>query len=432
MPVAVKQEELDPCRIALDVEVPVEQFQETVDRVFNQMAKRTQVPGFRPGKAPRHLVKRFIDEDRVNEIALERVVSDGYREALQQTGLHPYSDPDVELEDREEGKPVSFRVTIPLPPKVELGEYRGLTFKRLEAEVTDETVETELQRAREESARYEDVDEPAQDGDRVLVTVEMSVDGEAVEKAGIDRPTWLQVGENLVEFDEGLRGLTAGEEKTFTFTYPEDFAIEERRGKQAEAKVNCTKVQRRILPELDDNFAAGLGHEDLETLRRVARERLEERAGQLADQELDSDILREVVRNAKVHFPDEMATQEVADDLSAFVQRLERGGITLQQYLDANEMDMGRLEADYADRARQRIANTLVLMEIARENDLKVEESEVDEEINRRAEASETDPKVMRRVFEEQGDLTTLRNQLFYRKVVDFVKSQNTVDEQKA
>jgi trigger factor len=293
-------------------------------------------------------------------------------------------------------------------------------------------VENELQRAREDAARYEDVDEPAQDGDRVLVTVAMSLDGEEIAEAGIDKPTWLQVGTNLAEFDEGLKGLTAGEEKTFTFTYPEDFALEERRGKQAEARVSCAKVQRRILPELDDAFAASLGHENVETLRRVARERLEERAASLADSELDSEILREVVRNASVHFPDEMATQEVADDLSAFVQRLERGGITLQQYLDANELDLPRLEADYTERARERIANTLVLMEIARQNDLKVEERDVDEEINRRAAASDTEPAVMRRVFEEQGDLSTLRNQLFYRKVVDFVKAQNTVEEQKA
>src|SRR5436305_5115758 len=122
MPVEVEQEQLAPCKVALAVQVPSEQFQQAVDRVFHQMAKRTQVPGFRPGKAPRRLLERFIDQGRVNEMALERVVSDGYREALQQTGLTPYGDPEVKVEDLEEGKPVSFKVSFALPPSVDLGE----------------------------------------------------------------------------------------------------------------------------------------------------------------------------------------------------------------------------------------------------------------------------------------------------------------------
>src|SRR5689334_16359167 len=107
MPVEVKKEELEPCKVALDVQVPPEQFQQQVDRVFNQLAKRTQVPGFRPGKAPRRLVEKMIDAERVQEMALERVVSEGYREALKQTGITPYGDPDLKLEEVEEGKPVA-------------------------------------------------------------------------------------------------------------------------------------------------------------------------------------------------------------------------------------------------------------------------------------------------------------------------------------
>src|SRR3954452_2509913 len=132
MPVEIEQEQLAPCKVALAVQVPPEQVQQAVDRVFHQMAKRTQVPGFRPGKAPRRLMERFIDQGRVNEIALERVVSEGYRQALEQTGITPFGEPDLQMEEMEEGKPVSFRVTIPLPPNLELGEYRGLTFTRME------------------------------------------------------------------------------------------------------------------------------------------------------------------------------------------------------------------------------------------------------------------------------------------------------------
>src|SRR5437870_4451041 len=178
MPVEVEQEQLAPCKVALAVQVPPEQFQQAVDRVFHQLAKRTQVPGFRPGKAPRRLVEKMIDTDRVQEMALERVVSEGYRQALEQEGLTPYGEPDLKLEEVEEGKPVSFRITIDLPPKVELGEYRDLTFTRMQAQVADENVAAELERMRQEAARYEDVDEPAAERDRVLATVQIAIEGE--------------------------------------------------------------------------------------------------------------------------------------------------------------------------------------------------------------------------------------------------------------
>jgi trigger factor len=429
MPVEVRQEQLEPCKVALDVQIPPEQFQLTLDRVFSQLAKRTQVPGFRPGKAPRRLLERYIDQERVTEMALERVVSEGYRQALEQTGLTPFDEPDLKVEDVEEGKPVSFRVTFPLPPSVKLGEYRGLTFKRMEAQVTDADVDAELRQAAEDAARYEDVDEPAQEGDRVLATVRISIDGKEVPEAGVKEASWLRVGANMPEFDQGLQGITPGVEKVFQFTYPEDFDDEERVGKQAEARVKTQKLQRRVVPEVNDAFAASLGYDNLEALRTEARQRLQARAAGLADSELEGEILREIVRRSEVHYPEELVTRDVADDITAFVRRLERNGITLQQYLESKEMGLQQLEADYAERARPRLANTLALMEIARENDIKIEESDVEEEIRRRAEAAGTEPKVMRRVMEEQGDLGALRNQLFYRRALDFLKQSNTIEE---
>src|SRR5439155_9091259 len=145
---------------------------------------------------------------------------------------------------------------------------------------------------------------------------------------------------------------------------------------------------------------------------------LQERASALADSELDSAMIREIVARSTVEFPEEMVTREVADDISAFVKRLERSRTTLQQYLDANEMDLQKLEADYAERARPRISNTLVLMEITRQNEIKVEESDVEAEIERRAASAGTEPKVMRRILEEQDDMESLRNSLFYRKTL--------------
>ncbi len=429
MAVVVQQEQLEPCKVALEVEVPAEQFRETVDRVFNRMAKRTQVPGFRPGKAPRRLVERFINQDRVQEMALEQVVTEGYREALEQTGLRPFSDPALEVGEREEGEPVTFRVTIPLAPSAELGDYRSLTFTRLQTEITDEDVDAELDRARQDAARYEDVEEAAQEGDRILATVALSIDGEPLAEASFEKPTWLQLGANLEEFDREAVGIQGGDERLFHFTYPDDFAVEDRRGKRAEARLNCVKVQRRMVPELDDDFAKGLGYDDTAALRDWARESLRKRAAAVADEELDREILREIVARSSINFPEEMTQHEVANDVAALVKRLEQARSSLTAHLARREIDLQTLEGEYSERARRRITNSLALMAIARHNEIQVEDADVDAEIERRATATGVEPGVLRRVLEDRDELEDVGNAIFFRKVMDYLKRVNTIEE---
>lgn len=426
MEVTVQQ--LEPCKVALNIQVPPEQIAKTADSVFNRFAKGTTVPGFRKGKAPRKLVERFIDAEAVREAALDQVVQDAYREALQQTGIQPYDQASLELNEFEEGQPLSFTATVPTRPEVELGDYKGIEARRVVVPIGEEEVSRELQRVREQSARYEEVQEPAAEGDRIQCSVQVTIDGEPVPEYSANS-AWLVVGTNLPAFDQHLSGMTAGQAKEFDFTFPADLEDEERAGKQAHADVKVDRVQRRIVPAEDDEFAKGIGYESLEALRADFRRQLEEAAQRQADDFVERDLLNEVVRRSTVHFPQSMVDEEVAHRVQTLIKGLERRSLTMDAYLAHQQKSLTDLEAEFAEEAQRVLANTLVLTRIAHDNDISVSEAEVQEELQARAAATGADPKVMRQVMQDQGEMNRLQNSVFMRKILDYLKSVSVIKE---
>lgn len=436
MPVQVQQEQIDHCRVALTIDVPPEEIEKAVESVFNQFAKRTSVPGFRPGKAPRHLMKRYIDEGRVREVALDQALTNAYRDALRQTGVEPYreAEPDVELpeEDLDPAKGFSFKATVALQPHVHMGSLDDLSVRRVVTKFTDEDVTREIDRYREAAVTYEQSEEPAADGDRIRTTVEISVDGEPVPDLSFAEPTLIQVGANLPGLDEGLIGLKAGDENTFEFTLPEDFVDEARRGQTATARVQISEVLKRTVPEADDEFAKKAGFETLEALRARVREMLEAQANALADQEVRDELVREVVRRCTVHFPDEMVEREVSDRMASLIQALERRSLTLDDYLRAEKKDLAEFQTELREEATASLTNTLVLLEIARENKVALTERDVEEEIKARAESENVKLSQMRRVLNDTGEITALRNRVFFRKLTDFLQEKAQIREVEA
>jgi trigger factor len=424
----VDGQRLEPCKVALTIQVPPEQITRTADQVFNRFAKRTTVPGFRKGKAPRKLAERYIDVAAVREAAMDQVIQDAYKEALKQAEIEPYDQASVELKEFEEGQPLTFTATVPTRPEVELGDYKGIEARRVLVPITDEDVSRELQRVREQSARYENVEEPAAEGDRVQARIGVTINGEPVPESSHES-AWLLVGANFPEFDEHVRGIKPGEEREFDFTFPEDLEDKERAGQKAHAKLKVERVQRRLVPEEDDAFAKSIGFEDVEALRADFRRQLEEAAQRQADEFVERDIVAEAVKRSTVHFPQSMVDEEVAHRMDTLLKGLERRGIIMDDYLAHQKKSLAELEADFAEEARQVITNTLVLSRIAHDNDISASQAEVQEELERRAKETGADPKVMRQVLQDQGELNRLINQVFMRKVLDYLKSVSVVKE---
>jgi trigger factor len=424
----VDVQQLEPCKVALNIQVPPEQITQTIDHVFNRFAKRTTVPGFRKGKAPRKLAERYIDVDAVREAALDQVIQDAFQAALKETGIQPYDQASVELKEFEEGQPLAFTATVPTRPEVELGEYKGIEVRRVLVPIGDAEVAQELQRVREQSARFEEVTEPAVDGDRVQASIQVTFNGEPVPEQSAES-AWLMVGTNFPEFDEQLRGIKPDESREFDFTFPADLDDPERAGKQARAAVQVAHVQRRIVPEEDEEFAKSVGYENLEALRADFRQQLEKAAEQQADDFVDRDIVDEVVKRAKVHFPQSMVDEEVAHRMDTLLKGLQRRGIEMDAYLVYQKKSLSDLEGEYAEEARRVITNTLVLSRVAHDNDISVSKAEIEAELKSRAEAAGADLSVMQQVLQDQGEMNRLTNSVFMKKVMDYLKSVSVVKE---
>lgn len=436
MSVTVQQEQIDDCHVALTIQVPAEDVQKAMETVFNQYAKRTSIPGFRPGKAPRHLVKRFIDEDRVREMALDQSLTNAYREALRQANVNPYphAEPQVELPEEEvnveEG--FSFKATVALQPKVELGELSGLTAKRVTVKVADEEVDKEIERFRERAATYEKTEEGAEDGDRIRASVHVSIDGELVPEMHLHEPTLMQVGSNLEDFDAGLRGIKAGEERTFEFSYPEDAEDESLRGKTAEAHIHCAEVLRRSVPEADDSFAEKFGFENVEALRTRVREMLQAQADGLADQEVNTELINQFVGRATVVFPDEMLEREVSERMAELMKNLESRGATLEDFLAAQKQDLATLQGQLREESQRTVTNTLVLLELARANNITITDKDVEAEVKARAEAEGVKTSQMRRLLNDTGEINALRDRIFFRKISELLRDNAEIQEVEA
>lgn len=430
MQITVQREQLEPCKVALTIHVPPEQVARTRETVFKKLARQVAIPGYRRGKAPLSLVKRWIDEEALREEAVEQLIKNAFRQAIEQEGIQPWgSQFAVSSTQFLEDETFEFKATVPLQPEVELGDYRGIEVRRVEVPITDADIDRELKRMREQAARFEEVQSPVQEGDRINAAVRITVDGEVVEETK-GETTWLIVGANFPEFDQGVLGAAPGEERTFTFTYPADMEDAAKAGKTAEATVAVRRVQRRIVPELDDAFARSLGQADLAELRAEVRRQLEEAARRQADDFLERDLLQRVVERAIIRFPEAMVDQEVAATMDRMIADLEERHLKLEDYLQSTGKTLAELEQELAEDARRKIRNSLVLMRIAEENEIRVEEADVAAEIERRARAVNADPAMMRRVIEErEGEMDRLEQRLFFRKTLEFLKSISKITE---
>jgi len=258
--------------------------------------------------------------------------------------------------------------------------------------------------------------------------VRITVDGEAVED-GSAQNAWLIVGNNFAEFDAQLTGIKPGETREFSFFYPENYSVEERAGKEAQASVEAQRVQRRHEPDLDDEFAASLGVTTLAELRERIREDFQQQAERQADDYLEAEMIEKVVERSTVHFPQSMVDEEVADSMRRLMTNLENRKLTLEDYLAGTKKDLATLEAEFAEEGRKRVGNTLVLNAIGAEQKFTVTEEDVENEIVRRAQRIGTEPDIMRRIMEKQEELSSLRNSIFIQKILDYLKSVSVIQE---
>jgi trigger factor len=380
--------------VVLEVDLPAERVQRSVDESVRHLARRTKVPGFRPGKAPRPLLERALGMRRDDPLAPNPVYDDAKDhlfessviQAVEQEELDVLSIPEPEWTSFEEGTGASYRVTLTLRPHVELGAYTDYPFSIEVEEINDERVDKVIEQLRDQQASLVPVEERgAEKGDYAVIGFVGRREGEKIEGAEAERLPLVIGNENMIPgFEDQLVGMREDERKTFALTFPDDYPQEELAGQPVEFEVELRELRQKRLPDADDEFAQALGaYADLAALREEIGRRLERSALDRARHGFADRIIEFAVANATVELPDLLVEREVEVMLDELRVRVAEQGIGLDDYLRATERDIETMSRDLRPDAEKRVKTLLVLSEIAERENVEIPDEELEAELAR-------------------------------------------------
>jgi trigger factor len=405
------------------VEIPSDVVNAEIDRIARDYSKKARIPGFRPGKAPASVIKQRYRDQILHDVAhdlIPRAVDD----ALREQGVEPVDTPDVRDVNIEEGRPLTFTASFDTLPRFDPGDLSTIALQRTRVAIDEAAVDGSLQRLRERGARFEPVEGRSVDhGDTAVLDIER-VDAGGERQAHRDVGVELGGKANPPGLDQHLLGMAIGETRSFTITYPPDYPIGEMANRNVSYTVTLKGVKRRVLPELDDEFAKDLGEYDtLEALRRRVREDLEHEARHAAERELHADLLKQLAARVPFEVPASLVEREVERRLEEFVRRL------VEQDIDPRQagIDWEDFRERQRDAAREAVAATVALDAIARREQLTVTEHEIDQEIGRHAERSGRSAAAVRAALDKDGGLARVAAGLRRAKSIDLALSRATI-----
>ncbi len=372
-------ESLENCQVALTIEVEPERVQSEMQKAARRLASRGRIPGYRKGKAPYAVVVRHYGEDAIFEEMLDGFADEALREALKETGIMPYARASLVDVTRD---PFTLKLSIPLPPKVDVGNYREIRKDFPEVSVTDEEVNEALERIRKDQGSWAPVDRAAEKGDMVFVTFTGSVDGSDVFEESDDYPLIVgePYGEPLPGFSERLAGAKEGDDLEFTMDVPEGYPKQELAGKPCQFRVHVLSVRALDLPPLDDDLAKMIGDYDtLDALRAKVREVLLEEHKRQAAEQFGDDVLDTIVAQSTIQYPPMMLEEELDSMMENMEAQLAREGRDLDSYLNLAGQTREDFRASLKPRAERNLHRGLVLAEISQREKISLDPQEFDE-----------------------------------------------------
>jgi trigger factor len=414
----VTKEQIDPCTVALDIQIEPEKVSSGFERAYREFSRYTSVPGFRPGKAPRKVLENFVNQERLRERVIEIVAGPAYQEALKQENIEPYAglDPEVDFADLADGEPWQFKAVVPTAPQVTLGKVEEITVERPVYEVTDEDIDRQLDTMRGEHSRVEKVEgRGVEPGDVVIAEMSEQLEGQPPAEP---KRTLVRVGENIPGFDEQILGQSIGEERTFTLRYPEDHQNTERAGKEATFTVRVESINQRVLPEATDEWVKETtGLESLQALRDTIRRAQEDQVKDLADRIAEGKILDQLIANSEIHFPGVMVRDEMQLEVQQLERELERQGVTYEQYLQATKMTDDQHRAQLEKSAEDRVKGFLARRELAKRENIEATRDEIAQEFTRLAMESRWSEEDAKRFIRDDAHRQQVANTVILKKL---------------
>lgn len=387
---SLQVEKLEKNMAKLTIEASAEELEAAIQKAYLKNRGRITLPGFRKGKASRKMIEKMYGAGVFYEEAANNLIPEAYSKAVEEAeDLEIVSQPSIDVVQIEAGKPFIFTAEVALKPPVTLGEYKGLEVEVPSAQVTDEEVQAELDKEREQNSRVLDVDDRAvEQGDIIKLDFDGSVDGEAFEGGKAeDYELTIGSGNFIPGFEDQLVGAKIGEEKEVNVTFPEEYHAKELAGKPAVFKCTVKEIKVKELPELDDEFAQEVSEFDtLEEYKNDIRKNLAEKKEKEAKAAREAAAVDKAVANAQMEIPDPMIDGQVRQMADDFARRIQSQGLTVEQYLQFTGMNTERLLEQMRPEAVKRIQNSLVLEAIAKAEDIQISDERLEEELVKMAE----------------------------------------------
>jgi trigger factor len=387
-------------QVALQVEATADEVEAAVQASLKRLAGRVRIAGFRPGKAPAAMVERAVGWETIRHETVDHLVPDLYQRAVDETGVEPVGDPELDLGELERDQPLKFTATVTVKPEVDLRDYLTLRVPMETTEITDETIDQAIQEARRRHSEVADVDRAAQAGDVIRLTLVMRRGDEILTGAdGEERELELDREQVIPAIVDGVIGLTAGESRSFETTLPQDYGQEELRGATVTIDVTVHAVRERTLPPEDDALAVLDGHgPTLEDLREHYRTALAVEAAD-ADRERHEGAALEALRDyVRVDVPETMIEREIDRQLADLEYRLASLGLPLDRYVEMSGQTMAALRIERREAAASRVRLELALDALAVAEGIEVDETQVEREARAVAEGRKVDAEQRRRL----------------------------------
>jgi trigger factor len=421
--------ELPESRVRVEAEVPAEEVERRMQATARQLGRDLRMPGFRKGKVPPPVVIQRVGRETVLDETVRGALGRWYLDAIDAAGIHPVGDPDLDLGDLpEQGQPLTFTIEIGVRPVAKLGDYKGVEVGKREATAGDEAIDAEVEALRERNARLETVEDAAGKGDFLVMDYLGSIDGEPFAGGeGRDQLVELGSGRLVPGFEDQLLGAKAGEERTVTVNFPDDYGATELAGKEAQFEVKVTEVKRKDLPVLDDDFASdAAGFDSLAELREDIAAKLREADEARVEAEFREAVLDAVVADCDVEVPEGLVDARARELWERMLHSLGHQGITKEAYLRI----AGRSEDDILEEAKpdaeQALRREAVIAAVIEAEGIDPNDGDVLDALQSSAARERTTPEKLRARLEKAGRLDDLRDDLAQRAAVDLLAEHAT------
>lgn len=420
---SIQVEKLEKGMAKLTIEVSAEKFEEAMKAAYKKSVGKISVPGFRKGKAPMSIIEKMYGSDVFYEDAANIIIPEEYEKEVETSEVEPVARPSVDIVQIEKGKSFIFTATVAIKPDVTLGKYKEIEVEKMSSEVSDDEVMESLKSEQEKNASLVSVeDRAAETGDTVTIDFEGFTDGEAFEGGkGTDYPLVLGSHSFIDTFEEQLVGKNTGDSVEVNVTFPEEYQAKELAGKPALFKVDIKKIEKKVLPEIDDELAQDVSEFDtLDEYKADIRAKLLEKKEKENKAKKEDEVIEKIIEAAEMEIADDMVTAQTEIMLRDFAQNIQMQGISIEQYMQFTGYTAESMMEQMRPQALKRIQSRLVLEAVAKEENIEASDEDLDAKLESMAKAYGMEAAKLKETVGEK-ELEQIKEDIKVEKAVEFV-----------